>query len=195
MMNADENMNWDALEDGQLAAALKGGDAGALDAIVNRYQGRVYATAYRLTGNREDALDVAQEVFIKAYRKIAFWQPTGGFLSWLLRMTTNQAIDLLRRRKRTQHESLEDWRAAADGSSDPAIPDTAGQVRAREIDGRIRRALAVLSESQRTAFVLRHYEGLPLNDIADALGCTVGSVKVHLFRAMKKLQKELGDLV
>ena len=72
--------------------------------------------------------------------------------------------------------------------------ETEQQVRAREIGVRVRAALVVLSPMQRDVFVLRHYEGLQLAEIAESLGCTVGSVKVHLFRALKKLQKELGDL-
>ena len=184
------------LDDSALALALKGGDQQAFDEIVRRHQGRVYAVAYRMTGNREDALDVAQESLMKAYHKIDAWQPTGGFLPWLLRLTTNQAIDVLRRRKRQRHAPL-DEAYAQESEHAPVEPSTIGtarQVDANEIDARVRTALVVLSPSQRTVFVLRHYEGLALAEIATELGCTVGSVKVHLFRALKKLQKELKDL-
>lgn len=177
----------DDREDAELAAALKRGEQRAFDVLVARHQGRVYAAAYRLVQNRDDALDVAQDAFLKAYRKIDSWQPTGGFLPWLLRLTTNQAIDWLRQHRRHRHEPLEVWHA-------PETYVSENEVRAREIDERIRASLDVLSESQRTVFSLRHYEGLPLADIAVQLGCTVGSVKVHLFRALKKLQKELDDL-
>ena len=204
-MKDDESVDRAALDDSELALALKRGDNRAFDELVRRHQGRVYAVAYRLTNNREDALDVAQESLLKAYRKISAWQPTGGFLPWLLRLTTNQAIDHLRRRKRQRHEQLTDALSPADDrgitassgpfrQNGPTGADTGQQVRAHEIDARIRHALRVLSESQRTVFVLRHYEGLQLADIAAELGCTVGSVKVHLFRAMKKLQRELTDL-
>ena len=183
-------------EDVALALALKGGDEAAFDEIVRRYQGRVYATAYRLTLNREDALDVAQESLLKAYRKIDAWKPTGRFLPWLLRLTTNQAIDFLRRKKRARHVPLDETLLprSEHAAVEPCTPDTEQRVRANEIDVRIRDALVVLSKTQRTVFSLRHYEGLQLADIAAELGCTVGSVKVHLFRALKKLRKELGDL-
>ena len=187
LVYVEMDRNKDDREDEDLATALKRGDQQAFDVLVARHQGRVYAAAYRLTQNREDALDVAQDAFLKAYRKIDSWQPTGGFLPWLLRLTTNQAIDWLRQHRRHRHEPLEAWHA-------PETHASATEVRAREIDERIRASLVVLSTTQRTVFALRHYEGLPLSDIADQLGCTVGSVKVHLFRAMKKLQKELGDL-
>jgi RNA polymerase sigma-70 factor (ECF subfamily) len=183
--------------DQDLAVALQGGDERAFEEIVRRHQGRVYSVAYRVTGNREDALDVAQESFLKAYRKINSWQPKGGFLAWLLRLTANQAIDVIRRRKRQQHERLVDERRGDDDSFavvEASSADTSRDVCAMEIEARVRAALVVLSETQRTVFMLRHYEGMQLSEIAEEIGCTVGSVKVHLFRALKKLQKELGDL-
>jgi RNA polymerase sigma-70 factor (ECF subfamily) len=192
-----DDTNWQSLEDGELALALKSGETRAFEELVRRHQGRVYAVAYRVTGNREDALDVAQDALIKAYRRIDAWQPTGSFLPWLLRLTTNQAIDSLRRRKRQRHEQLDETFVpdSEHAPIEPSIMDTSQRVRAHEIDARVREALVVLSENQRTVFVLRHFEGLQLTEIAAEIGCTVGSVKVHLFRALKKLQKELGDLL
>lgn len=189
--------NYETMEDTGLALALQQGDQLAFDEIVRRYQGRVYAVAYRLTGNREDALDVTQESLLKAYRKIDTWQPTGGFLPWLLRLTSNQSIDHIRRRKRRQHEPLDEGFLGDTNDGDTLMPTrqtTAEEVQNNEIDARVRGALHVLSPTQRTVFMLRHYEGLQLADIAQELGCTVGSVKVHLFRALKKLRGELEDL-
>lgn len=190
-----QSEQFDALDDKDLALAMKAGDRSAFDEIVRRYQGRVYAAAYRITGNREDALDVAQESLLKAYRKIDAWQPTGSFLSWLLRLTTNRAIDHIRRRKRRKQERLDEtFMTESEGVPvEPSVVDTEDAVRANEIDARIRASLVVLSPMQRTVFVLRHFEGFSLAEIADELQCTVGSVKVHLFRAMKKLRGELQD--
>jgi len=184
------------LDDKALALALQSGDEAAFDEIVTRFQGRVYAVAYRVTGNREDALDIAQEVFIKVYRKIDTWKPTGGFLPWVLRMTTNHSIDQLRRKRRYPEQALEEaFVPTTEGASvEPVSMRTSTEVQGREIEERIQRALPVLSKSQREVFLLRHYEGLQLAEIADSMGCTVGSVKVHLFRALKKLQVELKDL-
>lgn len=189
-------MDLEAADDEQLAEALKRGERRAFDELVRRHQGRVYAVAYRITGNRDDALDVAQEALLKAYRKIESWQPVSGFLPWLLRLTTNQAIDTVRWRKRRRAEPLES--VDADGHErqmEHAAPGGTGPaVRAQEIAARVQRALVVLSPAQRAVFVMRHYEGLPLADIAVVMGCSVGSVKVHLFRALRKLQHELRDL-
>ncbi len=181
------------MSDEELALALKAGNERAFDELVRRFQGRVYAVAYRITSNREDALDVAQEALVKAYRKVKHWEPTGGFLPWLLRLTSNHAIDHLRRQKRQKHQPLDE--AAINEYSletgDEAPANTERALHAKEIGERVEASLHALSPTQRVVFVMRHYEGLPLSEIAESLGCTVGSVKVHLFRAMKKLQKEL----
>lgn len=195
-MDERNDIALEALSDEALASALKNGDDRAFDVLVARHQNRIYAVAYRFTGNREDALDVTQEALVKAYRKIGRWQPTGRFLPWLLRLASNQAVDALRRRKRHQHESLDDpTRGSARSVQGERASQTADEpARAREIDDRVQQALGVLSPAQRKVFVLRHYEGMQLAEIAGVVGCTVGSVKVHLFRALKKLQKELVDI-
>lgn len=190
-----QDMDLRAAADEELAEALKQGNRLAFDEIVRRHQGRVYAVAYRVTCNRDDALDVAQEAFLKAYRKIDTWQPVSGFLSWLLRLTANQAIDTIRWRGRRRHEPLEIENGVhSEAVAAASVNATEEGVRALEIDARVRRALVVLSPAQRTVFVLRHYEGMQLAEIAAVMGCTVGSVKVHLFRALRKLQHELRDL-
>ena len=189
-------MDWQALADDELALAFRDeGRQEAFDELVRRHQGRVYAVAYRMTGNREDALDVAQDALVKAYQKIEKWQPHGGFVPWLMRLTTNQSIDALRRRKRQTTESLDadDGYRLSSLEDESAAPADRG-ARTHEIEDRVQAALSVLSESQRAIFVLRHYEGLKLSEIAETMGISVGSVKVHLFRALKKLQVELKDL-
>lgn len=194
-MNREKTGNLAAATDEDLALALQSGSEQAFDEIVRRHQNRVYSVAYRFMSNREDALDVAQEAFLKVYRKIDTWKPTGGFVPWMLRLTSNQALDSLRKLKRQRHEPLAGPLENAGGRlTEPVAPDAEKTLRAHEIDTAVRAALVVLSPMQRTVFVLRHYEGLMLAEIAAEAGCTVGSVKVHLFRAMKKLQEALGDL-
>lgn len=190
----------DKCSDEELALLWQKGEVKAFEEIVRRHQGKLYATAYQVTGNREDALDVTQEVLLKAYEKIHQWEPKGSFLPWLIRLTINRSIDYLRKRKRTSHETLIENIAKVDEEdaklhhiqSSPHEP--VELVRAKEIDEKIREALSKLSRTQQTVFVLRHYKGYSLNEIAEHLGCTVGSVKVHLFRALQKLRKELGNL-
>ncbi|MFP4173191.1 MAG: RNA polymerase sigma factor [Candidatus Hydrogenedentota bacterium] len=195
-MDPEKQTDVGRLSDEDLALALKGGSDAAFEEIVRRYQGRVYAVAYRITTNREDALDVTQEALLKVYQKIDSWQPTGGFLPWMLRLTSNQAIDHLRRVKRKRHQELDEsaLNEYALENEESGEENTAKTVWAKEIAERVDEALVVLSPTQRAVFVMRHYEGLALNDIAESLNCTVGSVKVHLFRAMRKLQKALQDM-
>lgn len=194
-MSTSGKKDWTDKDDNTLALALQSGDESAYDELVRRHQKRVYAVAYRLTGNREDALDVAQDALLKAYQKIDAWKPTGGFLPWLLRLTANQAIDYLRRRKRRREEQFDNTHHE-DRDADivePVQENTPMALDAKEIDARVQKALPLLSPAQRTVFVLRHYQGLALSEIAEQMGCTVGSVKVHLFRALKKLRQELKD--
>lgn len=181
------------LDDETLAAAVKAGDMAAYEELVRRHQGRVYAVAYRITLNREDALDATQEALLKVYRKIGQWEPTVGFLPWLMRLTANQAIDLVRLRKRRPAQVLDEAvlqeveaRGVIGGG------DSDRSARSGEIEAHVNAALEELSPSQRSVFAMRHYQGLQLSEIAEAMGCSTGSVKVHLFRALKKLQKVLG---
>lgn len=188
--HADAGRNAHRLSDESLAQRLQNGDRTAFDEIVRRYQGRLFAIAYRIIGNREDALDVTQDVFLKTYRQISDWKPTGKFGAWLTRLTVNRAIDGARQRRRRPMISL-------DQEVPPVVQapdDSSAGARGAEIEVRVQAALQKLSAMQRTVFVLRHYEGHSLAEIAPILGCTIGSVKVHLFRAMSKVRAELNDL-
>ena len=180
--------------DEALALALQQGDESAFEELVARHQSRVYSVAYRMSGNREDALDIAQESFLKMYRRIHVWRPIGRFSGWLMRLTTNQSLDHLRRRKRFRPDrtrvpeashTVERW-GHDPGSQDP--------IRVHEIADRVQESLDVLSPKQRLVFVLRHYEGQSVAEIASVAGCSEGSVKVHLHRALRKLRQPLRDL-
>lgn len=194
-MKPGSETDFEGLGDNELALEVKRGNLQAFEELVRRRQGLVYAVAYRITLNRDDALDVTQEALLKVYRKIGQWQPTVGFVPWLMRITSNQAIDTLRRRKRGLTRELDESRVRGLPAEHAAPHDTERSARAREIGERVDAALVALSPAQRAVFAMRHYEGLQLAEIAEALECSVGSVKVHLFRALKKLQKELADLV
>jgi RNA polymerase sigma-70 factor (ECF subfamily) len=178
--------------DETLVERARWGDETAFAELVGRYQGRVYAVAYRITGTHEDGLDVAQEVFLKARAKLGAWEPRAPFRAWLVRLAVNHAIDHRRRMKR--REARHGGSEALDGARAPRGDAADALARRNEIDERVRRAMDVLSPAQRTAFVLRHYEGMAMAEIAPVLGCSVGSVKVHVFRAVRRLRVELRDL-
>jgi RNA polymerase sigma-70 factor, ECF subfamily len=177
--------------DESLAIALQKGDETAFGVIVERFQGRVYSVAYRFTGNHEDALDVTQDALFRVHQKIRSWKPTGAFGGWVMRVASNTAIDHSRKLQRSRNVivSVEDRVL----EQQPAKDSPEFDARVKEIDAKIREKLSVLSPTQSQVFVLRHYEEMSLQEIADALECSVGSVKVHLFRAMRKLRTELAD--
>lgn len=177
--------------DESLAKALQKGDEGAFGVIVDRFQGRVYSVAYRYTGNHEDALDVAQDALFRVYQNIRSWKPTGAFGGWVMRVASNTAIDYIRKVQRSRKVIVTVEDSVLEQQVGTHSPES--DVRMKEIHARVRESLSVLSPSQSQVFVLRHYEEMSLQEIADALDCSVGSVKVHLFRAMRKLRTELAD--
>jgi len=178
--------------DASLVEQARAGDESAYADLVGRHQRRVYAVAYRVTGSHEDALDVAQEVFVKAHAKLGSWTPRAPFGAWLIRLAVNRAID--HRRQNRRRDARRGEQAALHEAAAPRSDGADAGARRNEIDARVRRAMDVLSPAQRTAFVLRHYEGMAMAEIAPVLGCSVGSVKVHLFRAVRRLRAELKDL-
>jgi RNA polymerase sigma-70 factor, ECF subfamily len=175
--------------DEALATRFRVGDSASLDTLVRRHQASVVAVAYRMTGNREEALDVAQEAFIKAYRRIDTWKPSGSFRSWLFRIAANQAIDSKRK-----HGRRKEVPAEAVGPGAHAYSVAPVRIGEEELHESIRVALDRLSEKQRQVFVLKHYEEFTLSEIAVMLGISMGSVKVHLFRSLRRLRDELAHL-
>lgn len=195
-MEADRTDKYESFDAKALGVAFREGDLEAFDEIVKRYQGRLYGAAYRITGNREDALDAAQEALLKIYTRIDAWKPTGSFLAWMVRVATNQAIDLVRSRKRRRHESLDEGflsGSAAKPLISPSV-DSVSQASLHELEAYIREGLVLLSPMQRKVFVARHFEEFSLAEIAEDLNCSVGCVKVHLFRAVKKMRVHLKAL-
>ncbi len=197
MREKDKEHSVSEIEDELLVKEVLRGRSGSFDTLVKRYQSVVYATTYRFVQNREDALDIAQEVFLKTYRSLDKWRPTGRFKSWLLRIAVNMSIDHLRRRNRKpRFVGTEDLRQfgheAVKEHLQPRKPSD--MVSDSELGGLIRKAVDKLPEKQKVVFMLRHYEGLLLKEIAEIMNCTEGTVKTHLFRATGKLRGELQEL-
>jgi len=154
------------------------GDHGAYGALVRRHQDRIYRLLLHLTGSREDALELAQEVFIKAWEALPAWRPDAQFHTWLYRIASNVALDVLRRRKVVQFEPLQDdYEAPADA------PGPEAQLQAKQSVLALDAALARLSPEHREIVLLREVEGLSYDEIAASLGIDVGTVKSRLARA------------
>jgi RNA polymerase sigma-70 factor (ECF subfamily) len=170
----------------------RGGDPRAYAHLVEAYQERVYAIAFGVVRNRDDAWDVAQEAFVKAYRNLDRFEGQSAFYTWLYRITTNLAIDHLRERKRKRTEPLEGLAPAApaDHRADPgAAADR------EELSRVLASAMDRLSEKHRAIIVLREVEGLSYEEMAEVLGIAKGTVMSRLFHARQKLQELLRPYV
>jgi len=158
------------------------GDYAAYGAIVRRHQDRIYRHLLHLTGSREEALELAQEVFIKAWEALPSWRPDAQIHTWLYRIASNLALDVLRRRKVVQFVSLaDDYDAPADS------PGPEAQLRAKQDLLALDAALARLTPEQRAIVLLREVEGLSYEEIAASLGIDEGTVKSRLARARAAL--------
>jgi RNA polymerase sigma-70 factor (ECF subfamily) len=186
-----------AMDEQQLVDGLARGDRAAFRVFVERYKKKVYFLALDLVGNPVDAEDVSQEVFLKVYRSFGTFRKDAKIGSWLYRVTYNACIDH-RRRKDLTPEPVADETLEAQGLADgpfggqAAAFDPVQAVESRQFQARIARALETVSPQEKAVFLLRHYDELMLKDIAEALHLSVGAVKSYLFRAVRKLQKELG---
>ena len=186
------------LTDSVAVAQARAGDSGAFRVLVERHSRNLFRLAYRMTGHQEDAEDVVQETFLRAYRQLSKFDERASFGTWLYRIAANCSLDLIRVRKRRsqQHEP-----AAEEGASDPvqSLPDTAPTPDRLALSGEVERKVASvlsgLSEMERTAFVLRHYEGMCIDDIGRTLGVQPNAAKHSIFRAVQKLRRALEPLV
>lgn len=173
--------------DPDLAAEVPG-DVPSWDEIVDRHSDRVYRLAYRLTGNRPDAEDLTQEVFVRVFRSLSTYTP-GTFEGWLHRITTNLFLDQARRKQRIRFDALSDERADNLSSTVPT-PDTA--YADRHFDDDVERALATLPPDFRAAVVLCDVEGLTYEEIAEILDAKLGTVRSRIHRGRAMLRRALA---
>lgn len=183
-------MEW---TDSAAAEEARKGNQHAFRVLVERHSHSVFRLAFRMTGNEQDAEDMVQETFLRAYKQLKQFDARSGFATWLYRICTNCSIDLLRARKRRNEEAFPGekftihWldRVASSGPSPERLTQS------NQIGNRLEDALKRLSETERIAFVLRHYEGRDIEQIADALGVQPNAAKHSVFRAVQKLRRAL----
>jgi RNA polymerase sigma-70 factor (ECF subfamily) len=171
--------------DHELVARARGGDREAFRLLVERYEGRAYAIAYGFVGHREDARDIVQEAFLKAYRTLGGFRGDSSFYTWLYRIVVNLAIDHRRRERPVPLEQPE--RLADTRGEGPADQTYRGELREA-----IRAAVDALPAEQRRVIILRELEGLSYAEIADTEQVPIGTVMSRLFYARRKLQAALG---
>lgn len=184
----------EAIDDQELVQRTKRGDRAAFEVLVRRYQDRAYNVAYQVLRHREDALDVAQEAFARAYLSIGRFRGGSGFFTWLYRILVNLAIDQARTRKGKETTISLDDPHAATGHRDSAA-DPGASLETKELAEQITGALASLPVHQRTALTLREIEGLSYQEIARVMSCSIGTVMSRLHSARQTLQHILGHYV
>jgi len=182
------------IEDETVARA-RDGDLEAFRSLVEHHSRDVFRLAFRMTRNEMDAEDAVQETFLRAYKKISSFDGRSNFSTWLYRVTANTSIDIIRRRQRhdSRATSLDDETSRwAPSSSDPSQDRI---LFSSEVKKRLDVALNELSEMERSAFVLRHFEDYPLAEISRMLGLKTSATKQAVFRAVKKVRKTLEPVV
>jgi RNA polymerase sigma-70 factor, ECF subfamily len=184
----------DATESAAVLARARQGDSEAFRALVERHSRSVFRLAFRMTGNEQDAEDVVQESFLRAYKQLGRFESRANFGTWLYRIVSNCSVDLMRakqaRHDQTRGESLDE--AVELPANDLPTPERLAQ--SAEIQRRVQGALAALSPLERAAFTLRHYEGRSIDEISRTLGLGTSAAKHSVFRAVKKLRAALAPL-
>lgn len=181
-----------------LVAKAKQGDQAAFNRIVTLHYDKVYGQALRMTKSEDDAKDVAQVAWVKAWKKLDSFRGESAFTSWLYRITTFAALDLIRKRNSrretaTEQEILE---IAANTETSPiAPPEQIRTLERKELQTRIHEAMEKLPEKLRDALQLREIEGLSYEEIATKLHCKTGTVMSRIFNARKSIQQYLADLL
>jgi RNA polymerase sigma factor RpoE len=184
-------------EERELLRRAKAGELTAYDDLVRRYQERVYATIYHMTSNHEDANDLAQDTFIKAFQALHSFKGDSSFFTWLYRIAVNKTINHLKQRKRRNHISLNDLDLNAEHDPDlvALISDKTPRrdVNLAELQERLNAAMQKLSEVHRMVVTLHDVQGLSHEEISQIMGCNVGTVRSRLFYARQQLQAYLSD--
>jgi len=188
-----------AAADAALVARCQAGDTAAFGELVTQYRNKVFATIYNMTRNEQDAWDLSQEAFLKAWRNIAGFKGQSSFFTWLYRIAMNVTIDRLRRKH--VESGLEFDETLGLGEIEPGsattprpAPVPSQNIQNQELQARIDAAIAKLPPDHRLVIILREIDGLSYEEIAQAAKCSVGTVMSRLFYARKKLQTLLQDV-
>ena len=185
-------------KDTELVTKAKAGDGKAYDALVMLYKDAVYGVVFRMVRNKQEAEDLTQETFIKAYNSIYSFNETYAFSTWLFKIATNTCIDFFRKRKLRTH-SMDQTIRYKDDEIKTEYADTERtadkDLLAREKTKLIKQAIESLPEKYKTAIKLRHHEEMSYEDIAQLLDLPLGTVKARIFRAREMLKKTLRDAI
>src|SRR5688572_19069766 len=186
--------------DADLVRRTLRGERAAFDVLISRYQRQAMAVSYRLLGNTNDALEVTQDAYLKAYKGLATLQKPEAFAGWLMRIVSNLSLNYRRSRKTRSQLPLDDLLGAVEESSSGGggewmakSGDPVRNLEGREMGKKLQEALMQLPEKQRKAILMFTIEEMPQKEVAEALDCSVEAVKWHVFQGRKKLKEILKD--
>jgi len=180
--------------DEELVARSQGGDLDSFNQLVLRWERPIYALAYRVIGREEDARDVAQETFLRAFRALKGFKGQAKFSSWLYRITLNLCRDWIRRERRTPVVQAPEGVDVIELAGETSPSETIEQLVSRHEIGRaVGKAMSQLPDEQRTAIILKEYHGLTFQEIADLLDCPLSTVKTRLYQGLTVLRKQLRE--
>jgi len=176
-----------AFGDDVLVKEIRAGSGVAFAHLMRRYERLVHRVAYGFVGDRDEALEVVQETFLKVHSRIHEWRGEGEIRNWIARIAAHEAMNRSRSRHRHAADALEEDRL------EPSAPTQEAALHDREARGALQRALAALSPRQRLAVVLRYFQELSTREIAGVLECSEGTARNILFRSLQKLRSELKE--
>jgi len=185
------------VEEMDLVKRVRDGDLTAYDELVRRYQERIYATVYHMTSNHEDANDLAQEAFIKAFQAIKSFKGGSSFYTWVYRIAVNKTINFLKQRKNKAQMSLDDLDFNAEHDPDLVAlvseKTPRREVVLKELQEKLNAAMQRLSEPHRLVVTLHDVQGMSHDEVAKVMDCNIGTVRSRLFYARQQLQAYLSD--
>jgi RNA polymerase sigma-70 factor, ECF subfamily len=182
-------MTW---TDEELVARSQRGDVDSFNQLILRWERPIYALAYRVIGREEEARDVCQEAFLRAFRALPGFKGQAKFSSWLYRITLNLCRDWIRRQRRAPVSQLpEDTDALEMAAARGPVESIEELVARRELSAIVEEAMAILPDEQRTAIILKEYHGMTFQEIADLQGCPLSTVKTRLYQGLSVLRRQL----
>lgn len=198
LAHEDRSRNREGDDDAALIAACQAGSKEAFDRLITKYQRRVYTFAYRLTGNAEDAADVAADTFVRLYTSLGSFRGHSSFVTWLYRVVTNLYLDSRKKKRVRQTQSLDEMVELEESSVqrqyDDERPSPQEIAEGNERTAALQQAIASLPEYQRVMVVMYHVDGMAYEEIAEALQLPIGTVKSRLNRARLALRHKLEPI-
>jgi len=185
-------------EDAQVVGQILAGERDAYRLLVERHSRNIFRVAFRVLNNEQDAEEVVQETFLRAYRNLGKFEQRSVFSTWLYRIAMNCALDMKKKAKRTLHTLIIAEEPEPESGEVQVESPSASQDRllySDRVKKEVLQAMEELSEVERSAFTLRHFEGLSIEEIADVLGIQQNAAKNRIFRAVKKMREALGPIV